>query len=97
VREQSFENRVVRRVLRKIVWTLSSGAYGYPACESCELAPTVALIFFREVAKRPTGLDLLCGLSMDSCPARVGGPASQDRDDSTLLVAEGCRCAGGLY
>lgn len=97
VREQPFENRVVRRDLSKIVWALCSGAYGYPACESCELAPTVALIFLRELAKRPTCLDLLYALSMDGCPAGVVGPASQDCDYSALLIADGYRCAGGVY
>jgi len=97
VPEESFENRVVGRELSKIVWALCSGAYGYPACESCELAPTVALIFLRELAKRPTCLDLLYALSMDDCPARVVGLASQDCDYSALLVADGHRCAGGVY
>ena len=57
----------------------------------------MALIFFGEVAKGATCLDLFCGFSMEGGPARVVGPAGQDGDDSPLLVADGYRGAEGLY
>jgi hypothetical protein len=95
--EQPFENRLVGGVLGENVGALRSRPYGYPACEGGELTTAVAFIFFGEVAKGPTCLDLLGSLSMDVRPSRVGGPASQDGDNSPLLVAEGRGCAGALY
>jgi len=95
--EQSFENRLIGGVLGENVGALRSRPYGYPACEGGELTTAVAFIFFGEVAKGPTCLDLLGGLSMDARPTGVSGPASQNGDNSPLLVAEGRGCTGALY
>lgn len=96
MREQSVENRLVGGVLGENVGALAARSYSYPTCEGGELTPAVAFVFFREVTKRPTGLDLLGGLSMEVGPAGVSGSAGQNGDNSPLLVAEGRRCAKGL-
>ena len=94
--KQLFENHLVGRVLGKNVGALRSRPYGYPACEGSELTTAVAFIFFGEVAKGSTCLDLLSGLLIDRCPTRVGRPASYDGDNSPLLVTEGHGCAEAL-
>lgn len=76
VREQSFENCLVGGVLGKDVGALSSRPYGYPACKSGKLTPTVVFVFFCEVTKGTARLDLLGSLLMEVCPTRVSGPAS---------------------
>ena len=73
--KQSFENCLIGGVLGKNVRALHSGPYGYPTCKGGELITAVVFIFFGEVAKGPTCLDLLSGLSMDTHPSRAGGPA----------------------
>ena len=74
--EQSFENRLVRGVLGENVGALRSRPYGYPVREGGELTSAVVFIFFGEVAKGPTCLDLFGSLSMDVRPTGVGRPAS---------------------
>ena len=52
--EQLVENCLTGRVLGKNMGALGSRPYGYPACESGELTPTVSFIFFGEVGQGPT-------------------------------------------
>ena len=52
--EQPVENRLIGRVLGENMGALGSRPYGYPACESRELTPTVSFIFFGEVGQGPT-------------------------------------------